>query len=252
MVKNSTSDRSPLSPTLWPADAFVWWRSLLLALAIGAVALAATLALGIVVVARFGVEGLKHPSAPVALAVQIGVYVPVLALLWFVLPRIAHRSLRDLGLRLPRPVDLGWGIGGAALMVATIEAVGAIEERALHLKISETAVDLLKSAHGPALAAFAVFAVVAAPFVEELIFRGFLLNAFRRYVPAPVAVLLSGALFGLAHGDPRSAAAVLPLAAGGLVLGAVYYRSGSLVSSMIAHGTFNLISVIGVIALHAS
>jgi ABC-type Fe3+ transport system permease subunit len=28
-VKTSISQPSPLSPTRWPADAFVWWRSLL-------------------------------------------------------------------------------------------------------------------------------------------------------------------------------------------------------------------------------
>ena len=29
MVKRSTFAPSPLSPTAWPADGFIWWRSLL-------------------------------------------------------------------------------------------------------------------------------------------------------------------------------------------------------------------------------
>ncbi len=33
MVKTSISERSPLSPKDWPADAFVWWRSLVVAAA---------------------------------------------------------------------------------------------------------------------------------------------------------------------------------------------------------------------------
>ena len=37
MVKTSISERSPLSPTHWPADAFIWWQSLLFAFALVAI-----------------------------------------------------------------------------------------------------------------------------------------------------------------------------------------------------------------------
>jgi len=225
----------------------------LLAAALVVAVFLALLGFGAVFIAFLGQKAVLRPSAGTALAVQtFAVYVPVLLVLGSLLPLLARRSLRDLGLRAPTLGEIGWGAAGAVTMFVVIEAVGALEEHLVHTKISETAVDLLKSTRGPMIYLFAAFACVAAPFVEEMVFRGFLLNAFLRYTPPVVAVLLSGALFGLAHGDPHSVAAMLPLAAGGLVLGALYYRTGSLAVSMIAHGTFNLLSVIGLLVFHAA
>jgi uncharacterized protein len=252
VVKNSTSARSPLSPTLWPRSAFVWWGSLLLVFGIAVVAFATSTVVGVFLLARYGLNALQHPSAEIALVLQtLGVYIPVVLLLVLALPRLARRSLRELGLRMPTFGDLAWGAAAAATMFVAIEVVGAIEEHFVHTKISETAVDLLKSAHGPILYTFSVFAVVAAPFVEELVFRGFVVNALLRYMPPAIAILLSGVIFGLAHGDAHSLPAIAPLAAGGIVLGAFYHRTGSLAVTMIAHGTFNLISVVGLLAFHA-
>jgi membrane protease YdiL (CAAX protease family) len=130
--------------------------------------------------------------------------------------------------------------------------LGALEQNVLHLHVHETAVDLLKGARGASALGFGFLAVVAAPFVEELTFRGFVFNALLRYTGAVIAGLLSALLFGLAHLDPSSPTAVVPLAGGGAVLAWVYYRSGSLVSSMIAHGCFNLLTVVGVLVFHQS
>ncbi len=51
--------------------------------------------------------------------------------------------------------------------------------------------------------------------------------------------MLSGVLFGIAHGDLYAA---LPLALGGIVLCAVYYRTRNAFASMISHALFNAFS----------
>jgi membrane protease YdiL (CAAX protease family) len=229
VVKTSTSFRSPLLPTLWPPDAFLWWRSLLFAVAI----VAAVIGASILFVAVWAV------------------YLPLLVLLIFVLPLLARRSLADLGLRVPTVEEVGWGLAGSVGMFAVISAIGAIEERVFHAKIQETAVDLLKSTTGIETFFFALFACLAAPLVEEFVFRGFIFNALLRYAPAGVAAVLSALLFGLAHADPNSLNAVLPLAGGGVVLALVYYRTGALTASMISHAGFNLASVIGLLFFKA-
>ena len=61
----------------------------------------------------------------------------------------------------------------------------------------------------------------------------------------PVAIVLSALCFGGAHFSPT---ALLPLAGGGAVLAYVYYRTGALTASMIAHAGFNLFSIIGLVA----
>ena len=60
--------------------------------------------------------------------------------------------------------------------------------------------------------------------------------------PEPLAALIASLLFGAAHG---SWTALAPLAGAGLVLAAVYYRTGALSASMIAHAGFNAIGVAG-------
>lgn len=252
MVKTSISDRSPLSPTRSPADAFTWWRSLLFALAIVFTVLVASLIFGVAYAALYGTASIVHPTPAVMLLGQVVVYVPVLVLLTLGLPRLAHRSLRDLGLRAPTPAEIAWGVGGAIAMGIAIEAIGAFEANVLHVKVSETAVDVLKATRGTLTIVFSLFACIIAPFFEEFVFRGFLFNALLRYLGAGWAAVLSGIVFGLAHADPHSLGAVLPLAAGGIVLAYVYYRTGALTASMIAHAGFNTISVIGLLFLKAA
>jgi membrane protease YdiL (CAAX protease family) len=46
---------------------------------------------------------------------------------------------------------------------------------------------------------FAIVAVVVAPFVEELVFRGLVLRALRSRMPLVPAVFIQGVLFGSAH-----------------------------------------------------
>jgi membrane protease YdiL (CAAX protease family) len=254
VVTLSTSARSPLSPTLWPKDAFRWWASLGTAVALVVAMIAPAFAV-IAAIALIDPAALRlgrvHPTLTVALeAVQLVSYAGGSALLLLLLPAVALRSLAGLGLRAPRLRDVVWGGGGAIAMFFAAAAVGALQDAVLHVKTDEVQVEYLRNAHGAALAGFVLIACAAAPFTEELIFRGFVFNALRRYLPTAVAVLIAGIVFGAAHYQPGNAGAIAPLAAGGIVLALVYYRSGSLVASMIAHALFNLVTVVAVLVFH--
>lgn len=185
------------------------------------------------------------------LALQLASYLPAIGLLVWLLPRLAQRSLGALGLRVPRWSDLAWGAGGAVMMVLAAAAVGALQTSIWHLKTDEVQVQWLRNAHGAMVTGFVFLACIAAPFSEEFVFRGFLFNALLRYVPTVGAVLLSALLFGIAHWQPGNAGAIAPLIAGGIVLAAVYYRSGSLLASMCTHALFNLVTVVAVVGFHA-
>lgn len=253
MVKTSTSDRLPLSPTRSPDDSFVWWQSLLFALALF-VALAVP---GVFVLVFFIVSGIatirevQTLSWQTLLAQLVG-YAAVLALMIPLLPMIARRSWRALGLRAPRLGDLGWAVAGTVVMVLATAATGAAQDAAFHLKPDEVQVHWLRGARGPLIGEFVLFACVAGPFVEELTFRGFVFNALRRYMPVWVAVVLSSIVFGLAHAQPGNAGALVPLMVGGAVLALVYARTGSLIASMLTHAAFNSVTVVAVLVLHQS
>jgi membrane protease YdiL (CAAX protease family) len=79
-----------------------------------------------------------------------------------------------------------------------------------------------------------------APFAEELFFRGFLFAGLVQRMPLLWAAILSGALFGLAHGDLWN---FLPLAGVGVALALLYHRMHTLWPNVLAHGVFNAVSL---------
>ena len=250
MVNPSTFVRSPLSPTPSTPDGFVWWRSLLLtALLLVALVVGIAFALLVIRTAHVPLGDPRHPSLTWGVvAGQILLYVPVIGTLVAFLPWVAQRPLADLGLRPPGPREITFGVTGGVVMLIVTLIVAGIQYALLHLKTEQLPVQLLARAHDPALiAGFALLAIVVAPFAEEFVFRGFVFNALRRYLPVPAAMVLSAALFGLAHADMSAFA---PLWAGGIVLAWVYWRSGSLTCSMIAHATFNTVQVVLIVFAH--
>lgn len=82
---------------------------------------------------------------------------------------------------------------------------------------------------------FVGYAVLGAPLVEEVFFRGVLYGALRRYMSWGAAALVSGLLFGAMHG----AHFALPLAVLGILLGVVRERSGNLLVPILVHACFN-------------
>lgn len=82
---------------------------------------------------------------------------------------------------------------------------------------------------------------VVAPVVEELIFRGLMLNRLSRVMPGWLAAVLSSAAFGLCHGHPVWFAYAF-------VLGAFFafldLRAQSILPSILGHVAFNAISQI--------
>jgi membrane protease YdiL (CAAX protease family) len=257
VVKTSISERSPLSPTRWPADAFIWWQSLLFAFALVAIIFVSGIPVLIAMVATGTVNRQELTGTHfnwVLFDVSMVSYVLPFAAMLLVVPRLAHRSLADLGLRWPRSADLTWGLTGAIAMFVIANLAGALETALFHVKPDEAQVHWLHEMHGALLVALVFLACICAPIFEEFAFRGFIFNALLRYLPLWLAVVLSSALFGLAHGvgQPGNSGALFPLAAGGAVLALVYYYSRSLTASMITHATFNLFTVVLVVAFHQS
>ena len=114
---------------------------------------------------------------------------------------------------------------------------------------------LTGASHGAGFVVIAIATVLLAPAAEELFFRGLLLKGLvRLFTPLRVAggartagvvlaVIADGLLFGLAHGEWVQLAG---LAAFGIVLAAVSYRTGRLGMNMVAHATFNLVAIVAI------
>ena len=84
----------------------------------------------------------------------------------------------------------------------------------------------------------AVFAIViVAPFFEEVLFRGLVYGNLRTVMRPWAAILIQAIFFGIAHAVLfQSIFAVIV----GLLLGIVYYKTDSILTSAICHSAFNL------------
>jgi uncharacterized protein len=164
---------------------------------------------------------------------------------------------RDLGVRF-RLIDLvGIAIGvGGQILITIMYAPFQHDIK----NFNGPSQKLTGASHGVGFVIIAMATVLLAPAMEELFFRGLLLKALVRLMTklgaaggartagVVLAVIVDGLLFGLAHGEWVQLAG---LAAFGMILAAVSYRTGRLGMNMVAHATFNLIAIIA-IALNGS
>ena len=92
--------------------------------------------------------------------------------------------------------------------------------------------------------------VIAAPFVEEVVFRGLVYTRLCRGMKTWIAALLSAVIFGLVHGTLLHLVFTVPM---GLVLCLFYEKYRSLWAPIILHMSFNLAgSVLGYYSLESA
>jgi membrane protease YdiL (CAAX protease family) len=88
----------------------------------------------------------------------------------------------------------------------------------------------------------ALNALAIYPVIEEVLYRGFVLQLFRRYSPGWVAVLGSTLFFAVTHIGGGLQNVIFALATG-LVLSWLVLRTESLYPSILCHATVNLASL---------
>lgn len=82
---------------------------------------------------------------------------------------------------------------------------------------------------------------ILAPVIEEVLMRGFLLEGLSVNYGKMVALIISSTLFALLHFNLIQ---IVPSFICGLILGFLYFRTGSLFPCILAHAGYNLISYV--------
>lgn len=135
-------------------------------------------------------------------------------------------------------------LGGAQLNMTTVLWEWAGREPATHPVLQAAARGDLKWLDQLPLL---IGAVVVAPIVEEIYYRGLVLELFRRATRrAWPAIIASGVLFGLVHMDVPTS--VLPLMTFGVLLGYLRVKTRGLGVSILTHAVFNARSMVLVLA----
>jgi uncharacterized protein len=79
--------------------------------------------------------------------------------------------------------------------------------------------------------------VIIAPILEEIIYRGIILDGLLKIYSPFKAIIISSVLFSVLHLNPWQATGAL---LGGMLSGWIYYKSGNLILSIIIHASNNL------------
>lgn len=155
-------------------------------------------------------------------------------------------------------IDLLMGVMTWFISFPLVIAVGQLTDVVLYFffgfeNYEQVAVRYLKTTLGsPEMLAVALFTIlIAAPVIEEFLFRGCLQTFFKRYVAPKNAILLSALCFSLFHYAPSQGLGNISLVASlflfALFLGFIYERQASLFASVGLHMTFNTVSTLRIL-----
>lgn len=200
----------------------------------------------------------KVDGLPVTIAGLVGLWVGLAGVPVFASRRKGSGSLdEDFGLRLDLRRDVGIGVaaGFAGQFIVVSSIVHIFQSFADHIDVGQQTKNVTGNPHGLGLAVLAPFLIIGAPLVEEVFFRGLVLRSLSRRGGAVLAVAGTSVLFGLVHfqtgmGAASDAALMCAIGAFGLLLAFLAVRTGRLGPGLVAHATFNAITVIALATSH--
>lgn len=196
-------------------------------------------------------------SAPLPVAVTcsdlVGLWLGLIgAAVWWSRAHGSGRVTTDFGYRVKAWWDVPLGVAvGLTCQYGLVPIVYRPFEhfdRNLSRQLGQPAQKEVGAAHSNlSVVVLLLFLAVGAPLVEELFFRGLLLQSLARWTNPAVAIVGSGLLFGLAHFEKLQFAG---LALFGMILGLMAWRLRRLGPGIAAHMSFNAVAVLATAHFH--
>ena len=185
-----------------------------------------------------------------SLFVQPLLGIAVVALIMFAVRRAGLVPAEYLGLHRPRLRQvfrgIGWGFLGWLGVIVIVGTIAGVMYALGKLPSAPTSYPPLRELLGgadrlPFLISLWLLLLVAAPIVEEMLFRGFLYRGLVGPLGTVSTIVLTSVVFGLLHKYGFGWDRVVAITAFGLLLGWLRYRTGTIVVPIIAHATLNFV-----------
>jgi len=207
-----------------------------------------------------GFAGLDLPSVAILTAAALGAQAVVAAV---VLPMFfkAQRGWWPTGRAEEKPSMLqATGLAIVALFVLVpitmlaahlATMIGSfVRDRPVDPIAHDTLRRLIEAPHDAWFMAMIALVIVAAPIIEEILYRGLLQRAIVLWSGSRwTGIMLAAAVFAGGHMGITPAEAIAPLFVLGIGFGWVYERTGRLIAPIVMHGLFNAGNVAAAIAL---
>ncbi len=176
------------------------------------------------------------------LAFNLAIQVTTTCILLFCLTRLGSQRLTRFGIDGRRfSEDVGLGLLGYLTATIPVMLVMLVMVPFRTPENQHVFLQMLNSQQSVPLVGLMIgSAVVMAPLEEELLFRVIFQGALQRHLPPTASILISATVFSYVHGFP-DAVGLFPLA---LVLGFLYWRTGSYLTVVTTHATFNGVSLV--------
>lgn len=218
------------------AQRFPTWADMLAVVGIYLLATVATsIVVGIVAAISGGVEGLvdKMSSGPMsALSYALSMGLTIVGVLIYRKLRRGTGRMFHFSLRGFNPMLILWGFVMVLLTGIVIEPVLELFPDAFLKLIDQMGV------HG---GWSVLMLVVLAPIMEEVLFRGILLESVRSKHSAGRAIVVSALMFGVIHFIPQQVVNAFVI---GLILGYIYVRTESLWPVIVIHALNNAMAYV--------
>jgi membrane protease YdiL (CAAX protease family) len=201
----------------------------------------------------------KNPPAALLSWLQLTILLSIFALFYLYSnaqdPSMFKKIWKDRLIPHPQSIAVDFLMGVLTWIIGfpLVIAIGQLADMLLYLffrleNYEQVAVRYLKTTLGsPQMLTVALFTIlIAAPVIEEFLFRGCLQTFFKRYMVPRNAILLSALCFALFHFAPSQGIGNISLVGSlflfALFLGFIYERQASLFASVGLHMTFNTVS----------
>ncbi len=164
-----------------------------------------------------------------------------IGLIWLIMRHVYRVGWASIGLKQLVPNQLLWSVAAFPAYLVVSAIISGLADSLFSVNLDQTQDIGYANPQGPALVLIFVALVCLAPFVEEMLFRGFLFTAFRRVFGFWGGAVGVSLLFAIAHGQLNVGIDVFVLS---LFLCGLREKTNSLWPAIGLHAIKNLVAFV--------